>query len=73
MWDQIREKAKESYHEFFSTEHQALPPSSPYEKYANMDFSSGLGVWPSDMQEHGTSSPPVDGSALNRLYWGINY
>ncbi len=70
MWNQIREKAKESYHDFFSTEHQALLPSSPYDQYANMDFSSGLGVWPSDLWDRATSSSPVDDNDLNRLYGG---
>ena len=70
MWGQIREKAKESYQEFFSTEHQALLPSFPYDQYANLDFSSGLGVWLSGLWNHGTSSSPVDDSDLNRLYGG---
>ena len=70
MWDQIREKAKESYHEFFSAEHRAVLPSFPYDQYTNMDFSRGLGVWPSDLRGRGTSSSPVDENDLNRLYGG---
>lgn len=83
MWDQIREKARESYRERFSQNfpsseeaglrvrnRQAVLSSFPYDQYANMDFSSGLGVWPSDLWDRGPSSPLVDDIDLNRLYGG---
>ncbi len=48
-WGRIREKAEESRRELFSGNRRAILRSFPYDQYANMDFSSGLGVWPSDL------------------------
>lgn len=62
-WGRIREKAEESYHEFFSRDRQALLCSF---SYTNMDFSSGAGEWPRDLWERGTSS--LSAEETRRLY-----
>ena len=53
-WGRIREKAEESHRELFSRDQVAL--LRPYAQYANTDFRSGAGEWPSDLWERGISS-----------------
>lgn len=80
-WGQIREKAEESYHEHFSQgfpsseeaslrieRHQMAFTDSSFShaQYEDMDFSSGVGEWPSGLWEHGTSS--LSAEETTRLY-----
>ena len=84
MWDQIREKAKESYHErspenLFSPEdagpeigearQQTLPLFSTfYDLYGEMNFEDGVGEWPSALWDRETSFLSADDLSL--LYRG---
>ena len=66
MWGRIREKTEESYREFFSRDRQELLPSLSHDQYQDMDFSSGVEEWPSDLWEREPSSLSVD--YLSSLY-----
>ena len=84
-WDQIRVKAKESRHERFSPNlpssdgaklgaardrQTVLPDSSlSYDQYEGVNFSSGVGEWPSDSWNSGTSSLSM--RDLGLLYRGV--
>lgn len=80
-WGQIREKAKESYYEHFSggdpsseeanlrIEHHQMPftdSSFSHAQYEGMDFSNGVGEWPSELWERGISS--LSAEETTRLY-----
>ena len=59
-WGRIREKAEESRRELFSGNRGAVLRSFPYDQYANMDFRSGAGEWPSDLWDSDISFPSAE-------------
>lgn len=64
-WSRIREKAGESHRQRFPTHFPSFDKAgseldSRHNQYADIDFRSGVGEWPHDVWDHGTSLLSVE-------------
>ena len=64
-WSRIREKAKESHRQRFPTRFPSFDKAGPeldrhHSQYADIDFRSGVGEWPYDVWDRGTSPLSVE-------------